>query len=174
MANTEIKNRTAKQVEICNLAEQLLVCHDQSVTVYTRQFVCKCITLCQKFVRCQLCCYWQTNSTDSRKEPELANTEIKNRTAKQVEICNLAEQLLACHDQLVTDYTRQFNVYNCITLCQKFVHCQFCCYWQTAGLHSLFVGSFMFLFDKQFIMSYCCMALVLVFKREAQCVFHTT
>jgi hypothetical protein len=83
------------------------------------------------------------NSLDSKKEPELANTEIKNRTAKRVEICYLVEQFLACRDQLVTDYTRQFKVYECITLCQKFVYCQFCYCWQTSGLHSKFVASFL-------------------------------
>jgi hypothetical protein len=50
------------------------------------------------------------NSLDSKKEPQMANTEIKNQTAKQVEICYLAEQILACRDQLLTDYTRQFKV----------------------------------------------------------------
>ena len=113
------------------------------------------------------------NSLDSTKESELANTEIKNRTAKQVEICYLAEKLLVCSDQTVTDYTWQFKFYECITLCQKFENFQFRYCWQTAGLHSKSVDSFVFFSDKQFDMSYSSMPLVLDFQAGSSvCISH--
>ena len=99
------------------------------------------------------------NLLDSKKEPEMANTELKYRNTKQTEIC-----YLVCRDQLVTDNTQQFKVYVCITLCHKLVYYQFCYCWQTAGLHSNFVASFIFAPDKQFNMSYSSMLLVLDFQ----------
>jgi len=80
---------------------------------------------------------------------------------------------LACRDQLVTDYTRQFKVHDFITLCKKFVYYQFCYSWQSAGLHPKFVASFVFFADKQFNMSYFSMPLVLAFQTGSSvCISH--